>query len=217
MRTRMNRSCAVLALGCWLAAATTLQANDGPRREPAGDPAASCCNNACTCASCPHACGDRRGCLRKLWDWLTYRPLPVPRCCKGFKPAGPCCTPPVYAYFLPYDTMGCNGNGNGCRPCAATCQPCAASCQPCASACCGPRRGLSLDRLNPLNLLRKTPCEPCATPCATLGQPCAITCQEKATPCSSSRLSQTLERFKPMNLLQRCGLVRPTTTYDEVK
>jgi hypothetical protein len=39
-------------------------------------------------------------CCAKLWDWLCYKPLPVPCECQGHCCGGsPNCVPPVYAFF----------------------------------------------------------------------------------------------------------------------
>jgi hypothetical protein len=51
-------------------------------------------------------------CLGPIYDWVTYRPLPTP-CCKS---CTPCCSPPLYSFFL------CGGLGNGC---AGGCAPAA--------------------------------------------------------------------------------------------
>ena len=80
------------------------------------------------CATCEHAdlhggethtnCGDvRRPCLSRILQWATYRPLPCSGCgscgscgschswrfwqgCGSCKECLPCCTPPLYAFFL---------------------------------------------------------------------------------------------------------------------
>ena len=81
------------------------------------------------CPSCGHAaaegtasagCGHevRWGCMRRILQWATYRPLPYTGCgscsscracgsCRLFhgcgrccKQCAPCCEPPLYAFFL---------------------------------------------------------------------------------------------------------------------
>jgi hypothetical protein len=42
----------------------------------------------------------QRGCSwQQIWDWMTYRPLPMPKCCKCCR-VNPTATPPLYMYFL---------------------------------------------------------------------------------------------------------------------
>jgi hypothetical protein len=41
----------------------------------------------------------QRGCnCKRIWQWLTYRPLPAPTCCQC--PKCSICVPPLYLYFI---------------------------------------------------------------------------------------------------------------------
>jgi hypothetical protein len=54
----------------------------------------------------------RLGCVCRIWQWLTYRPLSRPGCCGCHKACNPCGLPHLYIFFL------CDQNGkSGCRTC----------------------------------------------------------------------------------------------------
>jgi hypothetical protein len=76
------------------------------------------------CGACEDTCTPAKGhshaggCARRLWEWLTYRPLRAgcPACgdsCCCCKCCNPCCHPHGYEYFL----RDCSG-GHGCASCA---------------------------------------------------------------------------------------------------
>ena len=51
-----------------------------------------------TWESCGQPCQRGLTCQR-LWQWMTYRPLPVPRHCQGCKDCPTSCPVPLYTYF----------------------------------------------------------------------------------------------------------------------
>jgi hypothetical protein len=54
-------------------------------------------------------------CVHRLWDWVTYRPLGRPGLCNCGYEYAPCCTPPLYTFFLAPCAVGCAG-GPPCGP-----------------------------------------------------------------------------------------------------
>jgi hypothetical protein len=77
----------------------TIMAGPGPCLQP-------CC--------CPELC-DVGGCLRRLWDWLTYRA--ESHCCSCGCKCNPCGLPHLYIFFLCHH--------GGCCPPRLPCAGCA--------------------------------------------------------------------------------------------
>ena len=75
----------------------------------AGPVCSSCGGGPASCSSCR---GKGEGKLRRLFEWLTYRPLPGSAKCKVCEPFSCACHPPAWVYFP------CQGNGGGCGGCA---------------------------------------------------------------------------------------------------
>ena len=97
MRRQITRLAAIAAI---LAGGTVGRAQElagtpqpVPVSELAGTPQPRPVSQAC------NHCGAHGSCLSRLWNWLTYHPLPVPKSCQ-------CCmceltpTPPLYMYFI---------------------------------------------------------------------------------------------------------------------
>jgi hypothetical protein len=72
-------------------------ANGEPLPPPTrvGEPIPSMVPAQPSCLSGP----GHRPCWAQLDDWLTYRPLKQ-NCCDCFPKAEPCCSPPLYAFFI---------------------------------------------------------------------------------------------------------------------
>lgn len=85
---------------------------------------------------CPAACPVPR---HRVWDWLCYRPLTRSGCCRCGYGCTPCCTPPLYTFFL----QDCHGGAWGTAPAEAGCSGkgprlrCRHS-RPCVEAPCPP-------------------------------------------------------------------------------
>jgi hypothetical protein len=60
-----------------------------------GNSGSTCCNTGPCCGNCGHP-----SFCSHLWAWLTYRPLHYPGICGCCPRCAPCCTPPLYMYFL---------------------------------------------------------------------------------------------------------------------
>jgi len=118
----MKKIAAVLVVGLWLTLSGAGSAQEAAPADPGLVPAAfrncqpsathwdTCpapnypgCNPGC---NAPAACAAKPKCgcccLSKLWNWLCYKPLPVPCACQHCCHCGgnDCCTPPVYMFFL---------------------------------------------------------------------------------------------------------------------
>jgi hypothetical protein len=65
-------------------------------------------------ASCSACRGKGEGKLRRLFEWLTYRPLPGSAKCKVCEPFSCACHPPPWVYF-PCLGGGCGSGGCGGR------------------------------------------------------------------------------------------------------
>ena len=63
--------------------------------------------------ACPSGPACRCPCLKRLWDWLCYRPTPCTGCPSRCE-CSPCGTPRLYIFFLCDEN---NGGGNGCTSC----------------------------------------------------------------------------------------------------
>jgi hypothetical protein len=71
-------------------------------------PAGNNCNGSCDGCHCRRHEGKG---LQRVWNWLTYHPLPSSCACGGcFPECEPCCTPHLYEFFL----RDCCGGNGGC-------------------------------------------------------------------------------------------------------
>lgn len=166
-RTVMTRICALVTAAIWILGTGFLQAEENTAAPPATvpKPCTTCTQDSPGAACCaprprlrewlapPRPCCAQTSCAQTkgaaprhcLVEWLTYRPLSRCGFCCGGQKAAPCCTPPLYTFFL-HDCAGsglarCCGakadcTGDGCqrqpllgflhgRSCGQkACQPC---------------------------------------------------------------------------------------------
>jgi hypothetical protein len=106
----MRRAYAFLAVASLIFATSTGYAQQETKAAPqvlppptpvAPAPSAPVIAPAAVPLGIPCACHHEHGsCCRRLWDWLTYRPLTEPNPCGCCHNCVPCCTPPLYTFFL---------------------------------------------------------------------------------------------------------------------